>query len=116
FNQPITYTNASTGEVMQIPISAITSKEMGKQFSKIKRRGYERTIVVYSNVLGEYNPTETVNKIKAKMKQVNYTMPKDMTYSFTGEQEKQAENMSFLVGALLMALGGIILIIVAQFN
>lgn len=116
FNQPVTYTNAATGTVMQIPISAITTKEMGKQFSKIKRRGYTRTIVVYSNVLSDYNATETVNRIKDKLTQANYKLPKNMTYSFTGEQEKQAENMSFLVSALLMALAGIILIIVAQFN
>lgn len=39
-----------------------------------------------------------------------------MTLQFTGEQEKQAENMSFLIKALLIALGGILLILVAQFN
>lgn len=116
FNQPITYTNPSTGHIMQIPISSITEREMGKQFSSIKRRGYERTIVVYSNVLGDYNPTETVNKIKTTLENAHYKLPKDMSYSFTGEQEKQAENMSFLINALLMAIAGIILIIVAQFN
>lgn len=116
FNQPITFTNPSTGQILQIPISSITSKEMGKQFSKIKRRGYERTIVLYSNVIGDYNPTETVNNIKSTLSNANYKLPKDMSYEFTGEQEQQAENMSFLLSALLMALAGIILIIVAQFN
>lgn len=116
FNQPITFTNPSTGQILQIPISSITSKEMGKQFSKIKRRGYERTIVLYSNVIGDFNPTETVNKIKTTLSNANYKLPKDMSYEFTGEQEQQAENMSFLLSALLMALAGIILIIVAQFN
>jgi len=39
-----------------------------------------------------------------------------MTYKFTGEQEKQEENLDFLLKALLLAVGGILLILVAQFN
>lgn len=116
FNQPITYTNPGSGQVMQIPISSIVNKEKHKQFNKIKRRDFERTITIYSNVLNGYNPTETVNKIKEKIKHSGYELPKGMTYKFTGEQEKQAENMSFLLKALFLAIAGILLIIVAQFN
>lgn len=116
FNQPITYTNPSSGQILQIPISSLISTEKTYQFSKIKRRGYERTISVYSNILSDYNPTETVQNIQAKLDHANYQLPNDMTYNFTGEQEKQNENMSFLVSALLLALAGIILIIVMQFN
>lgn len=116
FNQPVTFTNPNTGEIIQIPISSITSQEKGQQFSKIVHEDYKRTITVYSNVLGNYNPTETVNKIKEKLTNSNYQLPKGMSYSFTGEQEQQAENMSFLLKALLLAIAGILLIIVAQFN
>lgn len=63
-----------------------------------------------------YNPTETVNKIKEKLTHAGYTLPKGMSYKFTGEQEKQAENMNFLMTALLIAIAGIVLIIVTQFN
>ncbi|MGI9527100.1 MAG: efflux RND transporter permease subunit [Weeksellaceae bacterium] len=116
FNQPVTYTNPENGQIMQIPISAVASRVQDKQFNKIKRQDFERTITVYSNVLSDYNPTETVNKIKEKLTQSNYKLPKGMTYQFTGEQEEQAENMSFLLNALLFAIAGIVLIIVAQFN
>ena len=116
FNQPITFMNQATGRVVQIPIASITTAEKGKQFSKIKRDDYERTITVYSNVLSGYNPTETVNKIKEKLQHSGYKLPRGMSYAFTGEQEDQAENMSFLLSALLMAIAGIVLIIVAQFN
>lgn len=116
FNQPITYTNAATGQILQIPISSLISIEKGEQFSRIKRRGFERTIIIYSNVLGNYNPTETVNHIKNKLEQANYSLADDMTYSFTGEQEDQNENMSFLMSALFMAIAGIVLCLVIQFN
>jgi len=43
-------------------------------------------------------------------------MPQDINYAFTGEQEEQADNMSFLLLALFYAMGGILLILVAQFN
>ncbi|MXV39021.1 AcrB/AcrD/AcrF family protein [Flavobacteriaceae bacterium Ap0902] len=116
FNQPITYTNPANGQIMQIPIAAITSNSKVKQFNKIRRQDFERTITIYSNVLSDYNPTETVNQIKQKLENSGYQLPKGMTYQFTGEQEEQAENMSFLMSALLIAIAGILLIIVAQFN
>ncbi|MCT7903834.1 Multidrug-efflux transporter MexB [Candidatus Ornithobacterium hominis] len=116
FNQPLTFRNPNNGQIMQIPISAIVTKTPEKQFNKIKRQDFERTITIYSNVLGGYNPTETVNKIKEKLTHAGYTLPKGMSYKFTGEQEKQAENMNFLMTALLIAIAGIVLIIVAQFN
>lgn len=116
FNQPLTFRNPNNGQIIQIPISAIVTKTPEKQFNKIKRQDFERTITIYSNVLGGYNPTETVNKIKEKLTHAGYTLPKGMSYKFTGEQEKQAENMNFLMTALLIAIAGIVLIIVAQFN
>lgn len=116
FNQPLTFRNPNNGQIMQIPISAIVTKTPEKQFNKIKRQDFERTITIYSNVLGGYNPTETVNKIKEKLTHAGYTLPKGMSYKFTGEQEKQAENMNFLMTALLIAIAGIVLIIVTQFN
>ncbi|MBV7440262.1 efflux RND transporter permease subunit [Weeksellaceae bacterium TAE3-ERU29] len=115
-NQPVTFKNPNNGVMMQIPISSITSKEKNQLFSKIVRKDFKRTITIYSNMLSGYNPTETVNKIKTRLKQSGYELPEGMSYRFTGEQEQQAENMSFLVNALLMALAGILLIIVAQFN
>ena len=46
----------------------------------------------------------------------NYEIPKGLEISFTGEQEKQAEEMAFLSRALLIAVLLIFLILVAQFN
>lgn len=113
FNQPITFRN-NQGAIVQVPISSVITKNNTSSFSSIKRKDLKRTITLYSNVIGGYNGNEIVNDLKEELQ--NYELPKDITLAFTGEQEKQADNMGFLVMALFFALGGILLILVAQFN
>ncbi|WP_424493023.1 efflux RND transporter permease subunit [Salinimicrobium sp. GXAS 041] len=114
FNQPITFKDQNTGEIVQVPISAITSSELTTSFSSIKRKDLKRVITLYSNVLEGYNGNEIVQQLQIELQ--NYELPENVSLQFTGEQEKQQENMSFLLKALLIALGGILLILVAQFN
>ena len=90
------------------------TKENTASFSSIKRKNLKRTITIYSNVIGGYNANEIVKDLKEELQ--NYELPKDITLAFTGEQEKQADNQGFLLLALFYALGGILLILVAQFN
>lgn len=113
FNQPVTFRD-NNGTLIQVPISSLIDKENTSSFSSIKRKDLKRVITVYSNVLGGYNPTEIVNELKEDL--ATYEMPNNIDYSFTGEQEEQADNMSFLLMALFYAMGGILLILVAQFN
>ena len=113
FNQPITFRN-NNGKLIQVPISSLISKKNTASFSSIKRKDLKRVITVYSNVLQGYNPTQIVTDLKSELE--SYEMPLDINYSFTGEQEEQAENMNFLLLALFLAMGGILLILVAQFN
>ena len=114
YNQPITFRDQATGKLVQVPISAITSSENSTTFNTIKRKNLKRVITVYSNVITGYNGNEVVEKIKRELE--DYQIGKDINFAFTGEQEEQSKNMGFLVNALLIALGGIILILVAQFN
>jgi len=113
FNQPVTFRD-NQGNLVQVPISSLISKNNTASFSSIKRRDLKRVITVYSNVLGGYNPTELVTELKAELE--GYETPPEITYAFTGEQEKQEENMNFLLMALFYAMGGILLILVGQFN
>ena len=46
----------------------------------------------------------------------NYELPQGISIEFTGEQEQQAEDSEFLVGAFILALFTIFIILVAQFN
>lgn len=114
YNQPITFRDQATGKLIQVPIAAITSSENSTTFNTIKRKNLKRVITVYSNVITGYNGNELVTKIKNELE--DYHIGKDINFAFTGEQEEQSKNMGFLVNALLIAMGGIILILVAQFN
>mgnify|MGYP003146573480 FL=1 len=114
FNQPITFKDQNTGEIIQVPISSLVTTESSSSFSSIKRKDLKRVITLYSNVLQGYNGNEIVGQLKTALR--SYDLPKDITLEFTGEQEEQEENMAFLLKALLIAMGGILLILVAQFN
>ncbi len=114
FNQPLTFRDQNSGQLIQVPISSLVETKVASSFSSINRKDLKRVITIYSNVLGNYNPNQVVDQLKTELK--NYQMPDDMNLKFTGEQEEQAENMSFLLKALLIAIGGILLILVAQFN
>lgn len=114
FNQPVTFKNQNNGQTVQVPISALVETKTTSAFSAIKRKDLKRVITIYSNVLGDYNANEIVQQLKTEL--VNYDLPNTMNFEFTGEQEEQSDNMAFLLQALLIAVGAILLILVAQFN
>ena len=66
-------------------MSAFAKMQEAFTFNKIKRKDNTRTIMVYSNVLKNYNANEIVGKIRESLK--NYKTPDGITYSFGGEQE-----------------------------
>lgn len=113
-NQRITFRDPSTGRIVQVPVSAVATINKSSTFSAVKRQELQRVITITSNVLEGYNPTEVVNNIKKHIS--DYDIPNGVDVSFTGQQEKQAEEMAFLSSALLIAFFLIILIIVMQFN
>jgi multidrug efflux pump subunit AcrB len=84
-------------------------------FSAVKRRDLSRVISLQSNVLmDEANPNDVVANIKTVLR--GYETAKGINWKFTGQQEEQAKEMTFLGVALLIAVGLIYLIIVSQFN
>lgn len=113
-NQKITFRNPSSGKIVQVPISAVATTETSSTFSAVKRKDLNRVITIFSNVLENYNATEVNDQIRKSLESFN--LPKDISISFTGEQEKQAEEMAFLSKALLIAVFLIFLILVGQFN
>ena len=113
-NQRITFRSASSGKIVQVPISAVADFSYTSTYGAITRIDRNRVITIYSNVLQGYNATEINNELKEILKDFN--MPVGYKYKFTGEQEEQAESMAFLETALLIAVSLIMLIMVAQFN
>ncbi|QBZ97349.1 efflux RND transporter permease subunit [Flavobacterium sangjuense] len=114
FNQSLTFRNQSNGQIVQVPISAVSQTEKTDTYNQIKRKNYKRILTVYSNVLTGFNGDEITKQIATELS--GYKMPKDVTYSFSGVQEEQGKNQSFLFYALFLALAGITIIIVLQFN
>lgn len=114
FNQSMTFRNQNNGQMMQVPISAVSRTEKTYTYNQIKRKGYKRIMTVYSNVLTGFNGDEITKQIATELK--GYNLPKGITYSFSGVQEEQGKNQSFLMYALFLAMAGITIIIVLQFN
>ena len=113
-NKSVTFRDQSSGRIVQVPISSIAQAELSSTYGSIKRKDLKRVINITSNVLSGYNPTKITAQIKDLLE--DFSMPPGYSYKFTGEQEQQAEQFEFLFGALLLAVGIIFFIIVAQFN
>ena len=114
FNQPVTFQNQNSGNVIQIPISSVADYEMSTTFGRVKRKDMDRVITLESNVIEGYNAVEINTRLKEIM--AGYKMPKGFNYKFSGEQEDQQETIEFLSNAMIIALASIILILVTQFN
>ncbi|MEK8179259.1 efflux RND transporter permease subunit [Flavobacterium buctense] len=114
FNQSMTFRNQNNGQIVQVPISAVSATEKTYTYNQIKRKGYKRIMTIYSNVITGFNADEITKQIETELK--GYELPKGITYSFSGVQEEQGKNQSFLLYALFLAMAGITIIIVLQFN
>jgi multidrug efflux pump subunit AcrB len=112
-NHKIIFRNAQ-GKMLHIPISSVADMKYSTTYGKVKRKDMDRVITISSNVLEGYNTNEINEQIKQFM--TDYEMPDGYSYKFTGEQEEMMEATSFLLKAMLIGLGLIIIILVTQFN
>ncbi|MFA9371678.1 MAG: efflux RND transporter permease subunit [Labilibaculum antarcticum] len=113
-NQKINVMSPISNQMVQIPISAVTTYSYGSTYERINRIDNTRVVTVYSNVEEGFNANEINAKIRAVL--ADFEMPKGYTHKLTGEQEEQEETSAFLTQALLIALALITLILVSQFN
>ena len=113
-NQRVTFRNPASGQLTQVPISAVADIEYTSTYSSIKRKDMERVITVYSNLLAGYNANEVVAEIQEALN--DFDIPQGVNYEFTGEQEQQAEDLAFLETAFLLSVFLIFIILVSQFN
>ncbi len=113
-DQAITFRDPTNGRIKSIPISAVASAKNETSFNQVKRSKLDRVVNITSNVSGDGNATEIVSQISELLQ--DYELKKGVDIRFTGQQEEQAKEMSFLSSALGIAVFLILLIIVAQFN
>jgi multidrug efflux pump subunit AcrB len=98
----------------KIPLSAIAEVSHITSYGGIARIDNQRTITLSSNVLWGYNANRIIQQINQNLP--NFPIKEGYSIQFTGEQDMQAEVGNFMGVALLIALGLIFIILVAQFN
>lgn len=113
-NQKITFKSTTTGEIIQVPISAVANFNYSTTYGSVNRLDMDKVITLWSNVIEGYNPSNINIQLKELMEK--YNMPEGYEYQFTGEQQEQEETSAFLGRALLIALALIMMIMVTQFN
>lgn len=120
FNQNIIFRDQATGQLKEIPISAVAKQVNTSSFSSIKHRDYKRVVTVYSALApGFIDANVVVGQIKAEMESYGDTygeLPSDIKIDYTGQLEEQAKEQAFLNKALLAGLGLIMLILIFQFG
>jgi multidrug efflux pump subunit AcrB len=117
-NQKLIFRN-NKGKMLRIPIrSLIKEPQPTNTYSAVKHLDLIPVVTIFSNVTEGFNANEVVAELESLTKE--YMEESDINegveFNFTGEGEEQAKEMAFLNGALLIALGIILFVIVAQFN
>ena len=116
FNQKITFRDMATGQIKEIPVSAVAKQKNNSGFSAIKHKDQKRVVTVYSALSPGYTDAGAiVTKIQEEM--TNFKgLPKGVSVDYTGQIEEQTKQQIFLVGAFFTGLGLIFLILILQFN
>lgn len=117
FNQMITFRDAASGQLKQVPLSSVVHYKNTASFTSIKHKETNRVVTVYSNLApGHSDAGAAVENIKEALEAGNFKIPSHIKADFTGQIEEQNKQMSFLMSALIIGLGLIMLILVFQFS
>lgn len=116
FNQKITFKDQNSGQVKEVPVSAVAKQTNSSGFSAIKHRDVRRVVTVYSALAPGYTDAGAiVSKVQEEME--GFTeLPSDIKIDYTGQIEEQNKQMAFLMGAFFTGLGLIFFILIFQFN
>jgi len=116
FNQNITFRDAASGKIKNIPVSTLVSTSKNSSFSAIKHKDVKRVVTLYSGLAPGYTDAGAiVEKIKNEMKSFQ-DKPTEVSIDYTGQLEEQANQQSFLMGAFFTGLGLIFFILIFQFS
>ena len=114
-NMPIIYRDMGKGGVIrQVPVSAFANVRYDNTYGGIKRKDQKRIITLSSNVIGGFNEQEVVQNVGREL--ANFRASSGISIKMGGQQEDQAETMSFLGNAGIIALMLIFLTLIIQFN
>ena len=116
FDQKITFRDMASGQIREIPVSAVAKQNNASGFSSIKHRNTKRVVTLYSALApGFIDASAIVSVIQNEMQ--NFTeQPQSVSVDYTGQIEEQNKQQDFLNGAFLAGLGLIFFILIFQFN
>ena len=116
FNQKITFRDMASGQVKEIPVSAVASQRNTSGFSAIKHRNTKRVVTLYSALAPGYTDAAAiVSEVQTAMQNFK-EQPSSVSVDYTGQIEEQNKQMEFLMGAFFAGLGLIFFILIFQFN
>ncbi len=114
-NLKITYRDMNMGGLVRsVPLASVCNIRYDFTYSGIKRKNDKRVITISSDVKDGFNPNEVVAKVQEKMEE--FKPVGKVEVKFAGDKEEQKETMSFLGGAMLTAIGLMMLVLVGLFN
>ena len=116
FNQNITFRDMASGQIKEIPVSAVAKQNNTSGFSAIKHRDVNRVVTLYSALSpGFTDAGAIVSKIQNEMQSFK-EKPDNIKIDYTGQIEEQNKQMAFLMSAFFIGLGLIFFILIFQFN
>ncbi len=115
FDQKITFRDQASGQVKEIPVSAIAKRTNTSGFSAIKHDGVKRVVLLYSALAPGGNAAAIVAQIQKEM-ETYPDLPSTIKVDYTGEIEEQNKQQAFLGGAFFTGLALIFFILIFQFN
>ena len=98
-----------------VPLENFVEREPVKKLGEINRYNGTRFFDVKADVADGVNANEKIAEIQAWI-EAEAPFPASVEWSFTGDQEEQAESQDFLMKAFAGALGLMFVILLAQFN
>ncbi|GGI56000.1 efflux RND transporter permease subunit [Winogradskyella haliclonae] len=115
FNQKMIF-RTQTGQLREIPVSAVAKQKNNSGFSAIKHKDTKRVVTVYSALAPGYTDAgAVVSQIQDEMKNFE-NLPSNIKVDYTGQIEEQNKEMAFLMGAFFTGLFLIFFILIFQFN
>lgn len=102
------------GKVYCVPLITVADLEYSTGPGAINRKDLKRMVTITGNVDENYNANAVLSDVMKSLE--NYQLKQGYFINFGGQNEEQEEASKFLSKAFFIALFGIFLILVVQFN
>ncbi|MGI9295689.1 MAG: efflux RND transporter permease subunit [Pseudomonadales bacterium] len=98
----------------QLPLRHIAALELRTEFERFQHQDLQRSALVTSDVLPDYQVTKVTDGIVKVLESV--ALPKGVRFEISGEQESRSESFAGVLQALIIAVLGIFAVLVLQFR